>query len=298
VTEYNSTEESGAIYIPPSYLVDLNMISKWEDFKNPLRNDTRDENIHENYEIARAESKQVSDNWLEAAFYSVRDYFLGGRSEFYDKKNLVIIDKKKNRILTQDIFVDYSREEDSGAALVGACDINNIRPINDSLFEVKIGAQMEFELYDSTKVVEGGTHYNYLVIKDNKLIELPNDRYFGFTKYVKMDESYLNGCYNLSIQTGSYNNRKKIIVDHITPEMLRYMKNEIYADYRYAFKDKRWENVFIGMQSYSTHYGDNTSDNKSVDDSLTAIDKYNINWINQKLNSVKPKVKTNALAAR
>jgi len=59
------------------------------------------------------------------------------------------------------------------------------------------------------------------------------------------------------------------------------MKNEIYADYRYQFKDKRWTDVFQSF--YNDDSGTELKPNVSVDDSLTAIDKYNINWINQKL---------------
>ena len=38
VTEYNSRDNHAAVYIPPSYLVEMNMASTYEDFKNPLRN--------------------------------------------------------------------------------------------------------------------------------------------------------------------------------------------------------------------------------------------------------------------
>ena len=92
---------------------------------------------------------------------------------------------------------------------------------------------------------------------------------------------------------GYYDTRQKKTVDHLTPEMLRYIKNEIYADYRYEFKDKRWLEIFAEMPSYQNYGEKNKPDNESVDDSLTAIDKYNINWISQKL-----KEKNNTLAAK
>jgi hypothetical protein len=73
------------------------------------------------------------------------------------------------------------------------------------------------------------------------------------------------------------------------------MKNEIYADYGYQFKDKRWQEVFQNMPSYK--YDENGNPRPglaSVNDSLTDIDKYNINWINQKLKGTK----ANSLAAK
>jgi hypothetical protein len=278
ITEYNSRDELGAVYIPPSYLVDMNIAPAIEDYKNPLRKGEYDE-VSENYEVSGDE--KVSQNWFQAAFYSIRDYFLGGRSEFYDRKNLVIVDKKTDRVFATDIGLDYT--EDGQQALDGPCNVNSIRQLNDSLFEVRGGASLFVALYDSTKSISGGPYYHYLVIRGNKLVELPNIRTFGFTKYVKMDDSYLVGCYNISTVTG-YNQSTPSTLDHVTPEMLRYMKNEIFADYRYQFKDKRWQDVFGEMDSYNNRSGqDNRPNNVNVDDSLTVIDKYNINWITQKL---------------
>ncbi|HVV56111.1 MAG TPA: YARHG domain-containing protein, partial [Mucilaginibacter sp.] len=104
---------------------------------------------------------------------------------------------------------------------------------------------------------------------------------------MKLDDSYLNGCY--LIDTGSTPDLqgKQQIVNRITAEMLRYMKNEIYADYAYKFKDPRWQEVFEDMPSYYDNKSGNPKANVSVDDSLTDIDKYNIEWINRKLKSLK-----------
>ncbi len=296
VTEYNSRTENGSVYISPSYLVDLNMIEKVKNFKNPLRkttNDDEDGDIHKKYQVSYAGESEEPTSWLTASFYSIRDYFLGGRSEFYDKKNIVIIDKKKDRIFTQDIRSDYTPDEGSGS-VDKTCDVNSIKLINDTLFEVKAGAALWIDLYDSTKSIEGGTYYHYLAIEHNKLKELPDNRNFGFTKYVKMDDSYLNGCYSMCIGSGTYDTREKKTIDHITPGMLQYMKNEIYAEYRYQFKDKRWQDIFIDNNAYFNV--DKKPNNTNVDDSLTVIDKYNINWINQKLKE--GKTKPNTLAAR
>jgi hypothetical protein len=80
--------------------------------------------------------------------------------------------------------------------------------------------------------------------------------------------------------------------------MLRYMKNEIFADYAYQFKDKRWISIFENGDNpaYNEHVNNNKPYNVSVDDSLTVIDKYNINWINQKLKGTK--TPQNTIAAK
>ncbi|MDR3697030.1 WG repeat-containing protein [Mucilaginibacter sp.] len=299
ITEYNSREQNGAVYVPPTYMSDLNMIERSKDFKNPLRkpveeNGEEEDGLHESYDISFTGKGKQPENWMEASFYSIEDYFLGGRSGFYDKKNVVIVDKKKDRIYTQDITTDF--EPEGSGLLGGVCDVNSFKVLNDSLFEVKAGAILSIELYDTTKYISGGPFYHYLAIRNNELTELPNNRTFGFTKYVKMDDSYLNACYKMLIGTGRFDKRKEKTIDEITPEMLRYMKNEIYADYRYQFKDKRWIEVFADMASYNNYTGQEKPGNANVDDSLTTIDKYNINWISQKLKGVK--TKPNTLAAK
>lgn len=286
ITEYNSRDDNGAIYIAPSYMADLNMISKRQSFKNPLRK-VEYEDAHANYNISFSSDAKEPDNWFLASFYKIRDYYIGGRTEFYEKKNLVMVDKKSNRVFTHDIETDLTWEESGGVSLEGSCDVNTIKSINDTLFEVKSGAILNVDLYDTTKYVFGGPSYSYFVIKDNKLIGLRTNRKFGFTKFTKMDDSYLNNCYVLEVGSGGYYSRKKKNIDYVTPEMLQYIKNEIYADYRYQFKDKRWMEIFQAMPSYDG--GENVKPNVSVDDSLTAIDKYNINWINQKLKSTQEK---------
>ncbi|MGZ3776329.1 MAG: YARHG domain-containing protein [Mucilaginibacter sp.] len=281
ITEYNSRLEHGAVYVAPSYLADMGIINKEEDFKNPLRK-VDYESVSADYNVDLTGNINDKSNWLQASFYSVRDYFLGGREEFYDRKNIVIVDKKRNRIFGRGFDTDYSPGGDG--SLQGACNINDIRQVNDSLFEVKTGAALYADLYDSTRAVTGGPYYHYLAVKNNKLLELPNNRTFGFTKYMKMDDSFLNGCYVIESGPFDGSERQKTTIDHLTPEILRYMKNEIYADYAYKFKDKRWQSVFGDMPSYyNRQAGGPKEPNVSVDDSLTAIDKYNINWIVQKL---------------
>ncbi|EHQ27831.1 WG repeat-containing protein [Mucilaginibacter paludis] len=289
LTEYNSHEQHGAIYIGPSYLSDLNIIHGAQiDFQNPLRK-VEYFDVHKNYEIRFSDKDRIdTGDWLTASFYSIRDYFLGGRAEFYDTKNVVMLDKKNDRILTQQFGTDYGKDE--GDSYSGSCDINNVKILADSLIEIKTGATLSIELYDSTKSIVGGPYYHYLTIKDNQFVELPNRRSFGFTKYVKMDDSYLYGCFEMWRP-----NSKTKTFDHLTPEILRYMKNEIYADYRYAFKDKRWQDIFLYLTSeFDAKTSDLKPNNANVDDSLTVIDKYNINWINQKLKAQKP----NTLAAK
>jgi len=282
ITECNSRQEHNNIYIAPSYLVDLGLMSTVQEFINPLRRNVFGEGTT-SYNV-KTEEKNISDNWFTSIFYSIRDYFVGGRGEFYDRKKVIVANKKNNRIYGADVSTDFSEDED-GTNLVGKCNINSIRQLNDTLFEARTAGNLQIRLYTPDYCVCGGPGYHYLVIRNNKLTELTNHRKFGFTKYVQMDDSYLTACYTLSDKTS---------IGKVNNEMLRYMKNEIYADYKYHFKDTIWNNVFQENMFYFYEEKDKYNDN--VDDSLTAIDKYNLAFINKKLNA--PQAGKKVLAAK
>jgi hypothetical protein len=72
ITEFNSREQHGSIYLPPSYLVDLGLMPQVKQFKNPLRNHVEFEAASSQY-VVKAKSLPVpvsggSDNWLQSAF--------------------------------------------------------------------------------------------------------------------------------------------------------------------------------------------------------------------------------------
>lgn len=271
ITEFNSHENHSSLRIPPSYLVDLNILPAIKCFKNPLRKNVYFDDASSLYIVKLDQKPADNGNWLTAAFYSIRDYFLGGRSEFYDTKNVIIVDKKRNQVFAHDIQIDYTPD---GSDAPVKCSEYEIRNVNDSLFEVKATANVYIELPGVTDPdISEAPVYHYLFIKNNKLKEINCNRIFSFTKFVKMDDSYLHGCY-------AYKNEQ---TDYLKPEYLRYMKNEIFADYNYKFKDTLWSQSFLDAA------GNYKPVNVLVDDSLTAIDKYNINWINQKLNASKSK---------
>ncbi|MEO3402713.1 WG repeat-containing protein [Mucilaginibacter sp. CAU 1740] len=293
ITEFNSRDEHGSIYLAPSYLVELNLMPQIKEFKNPLRNHVNFEESSTQY-IVKARSLPVNttaaaeENWLQSAFYSVRDYFISGRSEFYDTRKLVLIDKKHNKFYTQSVSIDNSREGEY-EGLSGPCNEYGFRTLTDSLFELKVSSVSALDLYNNKETLQEMPMYHYFTLKDDKLTEMVTGRAFAFTKYLKMDDSYLQGCYTYLVDPGSYPWKQKQSYQ-LTPQVLQYMKNEIYADYSYKFKDKRWNDIF-----YDSYGEGKTGKNESVQDSLTEIDKYNIQWIDQKLKS-KPVIKKNTLA--
>ena len=294
IMEYNSREMTNSILIPPSYLTDWQITSKFINFQNTLRKGVKSMSDGDgegslSLAVSFDGAKKPNDNWFETAFYSIADDYLGGRSGLYTTKEVLLVDKKQNRILGFNVGA-YMGDEEGGGALSGPCNENALRAINDSLFEFKTTSQFYQPLLDTIETLDEGPYYHYLQIKDGKLVPAPaylnGNRIFP-TQYVKLDDSYLQSCYVLS----NYHNNPSTsrTIDHATPAILQLMKNEIYASYQYKFKNQRWNDIFVNrFDRY------NKGNLANVDDSLTVIDKYNINFINSKLNAQKG----NTLAAK
>lgn len=275
IMERNDRDYYTSIVLPPSYLVDLGILPKYMDLQNHLRkqveNDAGDGEGSEYYKVS-FDGQKEDGNWLKAAYYSVVDSYLGSRSGLYETKNILVVDKHSNKMMGFSAD-SYHGMAEGGGPLSGKCNDNSLRQINDTLFEFKTTAVLDQQIQNDSVIYEG-PYYHYLHVQNGKLIALPNERLFGFTKYVKMDDGYLMGCYIIGNKD----------VDHMTTELLQYAKNEIYANYHYKFKSEKWSSVF---QSRFGRYDDDKGLYTNVDDSLTDIDKYNINWITQKLKGAK-----------
>jgi hypothetical protein len=296
IMEHNSKDDYTTLIISPSYLADWQILPKFVNLQNPLRKLSEDEMGEGwgslSYDVKfNGDKGNNDDNLFKAAYYSVVDNYLGGRSGLYTAKNVLVVDKKQNRVLGFSADTYFGGGE-GGGSLSGTCNENQLKAINDSLFEFKTTSQLDQQLLDSTKTISEGPYYHYIQIKNGKLVALKTKRVFP-TQFVKMDDSYLQGCYSISQwDYSNHTNGKDITLSNADKEILQCMKNEIYASYNYKFKNPRWDAVF----NYRFTDLDSDKKNASVDDSLTTIDKYNINFLNQKING--PKIKSNSLAVR
>ncbi len=280
IIEYNNREFNNSLVFPPSYLVGWQILPQEIEFKNPLRKTTisndGDFEGSNSYKITFDDHKSEAGNWFENVVYSVYDDYVGGRGGLYQSKTLLFVDKRENRVYGQSFDI-YHGGAEGGGYLSGECNDNQLRSIGDTLFEFRSTENPDQVLLDQTTLSEA-PYYHYMHIRNGKLESLPDKRLFAFTQYVKMDDSYLQGCFMLE---GKH-------IDHVTRPILEYIKNEIYASYKYKFKNSGWKAVF----EYRFNEEDETKLHDNVDDSLTVIDKYNINFIAQKLKGMRdsPKV--------
>ncbi|WP_256010139.1 WG repeat-containing protein [Desertivirga xinjiangensis] len=261
--EYNSREIHGCLYLAPSHLVDWKIMYQMTHFKNPLRKKVEFFEISDWIDIRLTKKIQPAD-WLETIFYSIRDNYIGGRSDFYDTEKVMMVDKKNNQIHSFDISSDYPVD----------IECNEIRAAALSDTEVEIKTDHSFDVKIQGKYLQAMPFYHYYRLENGKMNELPNKRIFSFSKYVKIDDRYLKGCFR-------YGDKKLISP---TKGMLEYIKMEIYADYDFKFEDKSWIDMFeMNMMEYKPKHS-------NVDDQLTEIDRYNINWIDKKLQTFDKKL--------
>ncbi|MES2278437.1 MAG: WG repeat-containing protein [Bacteroidota bacterium] len=272
VMEWNDRDWAGSLVISPSYLVNWDILPKFMMLPNPLRktDDQEEEGYSAYYEVTFDGRKKEADNWIEGAYYSVMNDYLGSRGGLYTNNAVVIVNKKNNRAYGRSFGI-YHGGAEGGGALSGKCSEEYVRAISDSLYEFKATAEIDQTMING-QVISDAPYYHYLTIKDGKLVSMPENRMFACTQYVKMDDTYLSGCFIID----------KKQTDKVNADILQYMKNEIYASYRYKFKNPKWASVF------EYRYGgyDDDKMHANVDDSLTVIDKYNINFITQKLKSM------------
>jgi hypothetical protein len=273
IMERNSRDYSEALIIPPSFLCDLSLIDRIHEFINPLRKEG-DEDMAEaskSLEMDFKGQKTTDRNWLESAFYSLYDDYVGARGGLYETRNVVLADRNKNRLMGFGAGVYYGPAEGGGMSS-DLCNENSIVAISDSLYEFKTTSEFDQATLNSSITI--APYYHYLAVKDGKLFAMNSNRMFPCTQFVKLNDSYLNGCYVVDNKA----------IDHVTPEILRYMKNEIFASYGYKFKNLKWRETFqMRFDDYYGYDSDTTKLKDNVNSSLTAIDKYNINWIDQKL---------------
>jgi YARHG domain len=113
-----------------------------------------------------------------------------------------------------------------------------------------------------------------LINAEGTIQDLHCNRYYNFTKYLEIDDSYFGNCYATFIPEDSVtaDNNNVWISEHLTSEDLDVMTNEIYAEYGLKFKTSKWQNYFSQFSWYKPQFN-------NVDSKLTKMDKKNIETI-------------------
>ncbi len=138
----------------------------------------------------------------------------------------------------------------------------------DTMIEIVKENHWEYELHSLPK-------YEYYRIEKNGQIEhLNTNRYFAYTKFVKITEDYFKGCfyYYLEMENDEDFENNIEVYEHLTLEDLDIMRNEIFAEYGMKFNTDKWKVYFEKFDWYQPKYD-------NVEDKLTEIDKHNLDII-------------------
>lgn len=138
-----------------------------------------------------------------------------------------------------------------------------------TLFEVRTLGYTQYPRYNHM------TQYDYYQIGlDGSITSIATKRIFSFTKFNRVTKENFTGEFRNGITTAddeaSYGYYQR--TNHLSIDDLDVMCNEIFAEYGYRFKSEKWQRYF-GQQSWYDPRYDN------VDDKLSDIDRYNVQFI-------------------
>ncbi len=171
----------------------------------------------------------------------------------------------------------YDAENNAfGAKEIGLLDLDlscqdySTKFINDSIVEIKaqrIGAMLHYSSHT--------TFEYYKISKDASIDQMVSNRLFDFTKFVKIDPTYFEGCYTIEseVDPNEYGSSTRVVKNHhLTVQDLDVMRNEIFAAYGLVFKSEQWKNYFNKKAWYK-------GSSEDVTDSLSEVDRHNIQVI-------------------
>ncbi len=243
--------------VPPSYLVSMQVMDTIENGFMTTRHVF-------NAGIERKEFTGFSIQTLKDKFNAfivlVKEKYMEGREEFYHYNKMMVTDDQ-NKI--------QSVQKYSGM------DMMSIRYIAESdLFEGKTTHPYWFWEID---VPESGiSNYYYFQIEENgNFQDLPNQRIFAQTKFVKMDSSYLKGKYLINMDEGT-----SVKTDFLSAHTIQFMLDELLADNGYLFPDSERGSYFYYL---NYHYEENVLEKEpsleKVVQQLSEIERHNFDFL-------------------
>ncbi len=155
----------------------------------------------------------------------------------------------------------------------GCDDGFELKIINDTLLRIKDYNENWLYKSDTTYFETNIPLYFYYKVSDGKFQQIETHRFFPFTKYEKISPEFFTGCFLERLENDE-NAPYYLLKTHLSINDLDIMRNEIFADYGYKFKTKKWQDFFSKVPWYQPRYD-------NVNDKLSDIENYNIKIILQ-----------------
>lgn len=257
--------EGYGVVVTPSYLHKLNILPEIQS-NLLIKRDGNFGIIESRNSITESRSIQKEITAFISSFY---EEGVDGRGYQINQKSVFTIDKE-NEVLSNQMVIEY--ENYNEFYFCQNSSTPSLTFINDTLIELRknIADPSDYTLYRTMPI-----YIYYTFDHEGKLKKLTSNRYFNFTKYVKLDQSYFKGCFSqYAEENKNYWGGKIYLTEHLKIYDLDVMRNEIFAEYGYRFKSKKWSKYFENKKWYSARY-------ENVDTLLTEIDKHNIDVILQ-----------------
>jgi hypothetical protein len=244
------------IIMPPSYLVKHRLfdeiVSGVNTTKVPMNGWT------DYFGIQESDAQSISDK-LNAIITVVQERYLGGREEFYGESKVVFMNDHHDLIAITSVSTDQDIE---------------ITAIDSTLIQIK--AYSTGKWFDAPGEEYDIPEYRYFKMNsDYNLKEVPSNRRYAFTEFIKIDSSYLSGPfkrytgYDEETETSAY-----VELDFLSQPTLEDMRNEILASYGFIFPDQTIR------ERFSTDWYDPRFNNVSeFEEKLTEIDRYNLDFL-------------------
>ncbi len=259
------------VVVTPSFLYDLKFDEKYigvEFFDNVFESIYELEFNFNFYYGRKSDINSFISTFIERGV-SGRDYVnrkdrIVVTDSVGDNRDVMEIDRSVSVI--EDYFYIYSLENN--------CDFNTdfyrVFHQNDSIVRVNC-------IRDS---MNGNPNYSYAtynvfykIDKQGFIEKIESNRLYDITKFMEMHESDFDGDFIIDLNANSDTNG--IHYSHLRLVDLELMRNEIFADYGYKFKNEKWKKYFSAKYWYKAEYD-------NIDRFLSPIDKHNIEFIKKK----------------
>ena len=257
------------VYLTPSFFRSFDGFPEIiEPFPLPITPKESLQEVPEFPELANY-SAQPKPNVIDRISTFVMDFFtegVGVRDSYGEKQSLLAVMPENGTEITGQItLITNERKGDF-------CEGTSVSILDSSGLVQVIDYPWGYAGYNSAP-----RYQYYQIDAEGRVTKLTTHRTFAQSKYRKLTQAEFKGCF-VGKEPESMDERgiaTYFRYQHMSVDDLDRMRNEIFAEYGYRFKNERWKNIFEEQDWYRPQYD-------NVDDQLTEIDRYNIQLILQR----------------
>lgn len=259
--EIPSPEQTGnGIIVPPSYLSKHGI---FREIESSISTTKVPVNGWTDYKETTGSFLESITEGIQAVVTTIRERYLEGREEFYNKSTLVFVNESLDTLHVATI----SGEEVS------------MHPIDSTLLEVRTPHDFWFGEYEAGDESNLYQHTYFSISADNQVTELKSNRLYPETQFVKLDSSYLAGDFLVY----SPATQKEESTHFLSVRTITFMRDEILASYGYTFVDKE---KITHFQEIGNWYTPRFTKVEEFEKDMTAIDRYNLKFLNKILDLI------------